>query len=263
VITWTAVVLFIILCGGFFLMYRLGARQISLSRQQQDFVSAVSHELKTPLTSIRMYGEMLREGWAPDEKKKSYYDFIYHESERLSRLIQNILQLARMTRNELTIEPTNITLSELIDTIRSKVTSQVERNDFKLKLECDEALLDKKLYMDTDYFSQIIINLVDNAIKFSKDSEIKQIDIKCSQPGKDRISFHLRDYGPGIDKSQLRKIFTLFYRTENELTRKTVGTGIGLALVHQLASALDGEIDVVNQEPGAEFIITFPLVDEN
>ena len=116
--------------------------------------------------------------------------------------------------------------------------------------------------MDTDYFSQIIINLVDNAIKFSKDSDIKRIDIKCSQPGKDRISFHLRDYGPGIDRSQLKKIFTLFYRTENELTRKTVGTGIGLALVHQLTSALDGEIDVVNQNPGAEFIVTFPLVED-
>jgi len=260
IITWTAIILFIILCSGFLLMYRMGARQLSLVRQQRDFVSAVSHELKTPLTSIRMYGEMLREGWAPEEKKRSYYDFIYYESERLSRLIQNILQLARMTRNELNIELATISIAELIDTIRSKVSSQVERSGFQLDLDCDEAILAKKLEIDTDYFSQIIINLVDNAIKFSTDAEKKQIDIRCSLQGTDKVSFHIRDYGPGIEKSQLKKIFTLFYRTENELTRKTVGTGIGLALVHQLARALNGEIDVINQSPGAEFVITFPFV---
>ena len=259
IITWTAIVLFIILCIGFLLMYRMGARQIALARQQQDFVSAVSHELKTPLTSIRMYGEMLREGWAPDDKKKSYYDFIYYESERLSRLIQNILQLAHMTRNDLNIELTTISVSELIDTIRSKVTSQVERNNFQLNLDCDENLADSKLEIDTDYFSQIIINLVDNAIKFSSDAETKQIDIKCIHAGTDRISFSIRDYGPGIEKSQLKKIFTLFYRTENELTRKTVGTGIGLALVHQLTTAMNGEIDVITQNPGTMFSITFPI----
>ena len=80
-------------------MYRLGVGQIRLHRQQQDFVSAVSHELKTPLTSIRMYGEMLRAGWVDEDKKRSYSDFIFHESERLSRLIANVLQLARMTRS--------------------------------------------------------------------------------------------------------------------------------------------------------------------
>jgi signal transduction histidine kinase len=261
IISWTALVLFIILVTVFILIYRLGARQISLAQQQQDFVSAVSHELKTPLTSIRMYGEMLKEGWASEDKKKSYYDFIYHESERLSRLIQNILQLARMTRNELDIELSPISIAELIDTIRSKVTSQVERSGFTLNLDCNTAILDKKLLVETDYFSQIIINLVDNAIKFSTDSEKKQIDMTCSLNSNDLFSLHIRDYGPGIEKNQLKKIFTLFYRTENELTRKTVGTGIGLALVHQLTTALHGEIDVINRNPGAEFIISFPVID--
>jgi signal transduction histidine kinase len=260
VITWTAIVLFIVLCTGFILMYRMAAKQLSLARQQQDFVSAVSHELKTPLTSIRMYGEMLREGWADEEKKKSYYDYIYYESERLSRLIQNVLQLARMTRNDMSIELSAITISELFDTIRSKVTSLTERNNFQLNLDCDETLSDKKIEIDTDYFSQIIINLVDNAIKFSADAETRQIDIRCSAQGNNKISFSIRDYGPGIEKGQLKKIFALFYRTENELTRKTVGTGIGLALVHQLTRAMNGDIDAINQDPGVEFVITFPVV---
>jgi hypothetical protein len=87
VILWSALVLAIVLVGGCFMLLRLGQRQLALARQQQDFVSAVSHELKTPLTSIRMYREMLREGWADEAKRKSYYDFIFHEAERLTRLI--------------------------------------------------------------------------------------------------------------------------------------------------------------------------------
>ena len=98
-LAWVAVTLAVVLCGGFILMYRFAVGQMRLARQQQDFVSAVSHELKTPLTSIRMYGEMLKAGWADEAKRQTYYDYIHSESERLSRLIENVLQLARLTRN--------------------------------------------------------------------------------------------------------------------------------------------------------------------
>src|SRR5690606_27385511 len=114
-----------VLCGGVLLMYRFGVGQIRLTRQQQDFVSAVSHELKTPLTSIRMYGEMLKAGWADDAKKQIYYDYIHGEAERLSRLIENVLQLARLTRNGETVELERIKAAELLDIVRSKIDSQV------------------------------------------------------------------------------------------------------------------------------------------
>ncbi len=100
VLAWLTLVLAIVLVGGFMTLYRTGLRQIALARQQQDFVSAVSHELKSPLTSIRMYGEMLKEGWADEGKRQSYYEYIHDEAERLSRLIANVLQLAQITRNE-------------------------------------------------------------------------------------------------------------------------------------------------------------------
>ena len=259
VVTWLALIILLILCGGFLLLYRLALRQITLAQQQQDFVSAVSHELKTPLTSIRMYGEMLREGWAPEEKRKSYYDFIFDESERLTRLINNVLQLARMTRSELKLECKAYKLHELMDLVRSKITSQVERAGFDLALACPEELQELQLQVDADHFVQVIINLVDNALKFSARAETKSITIQCRLSGKDRVQIAVRDYGPGIARDQLRKIFRLFYRSENELTRETVGTGIGLALVQQLVQAMHGEVDVVNQEPGAEFCVTFPL----
>ena len=261
VIVWSSVILLVVLLGVFFLMYRLGTGQINLARQQQDFVSAISHELKTPLTSIRMYGEMLREGWADDNKKKTYYDFIFTESERLSRLINNVLQLARMTRNDLDIDLKPYSIAETIDTIRSKVSSQAEQHGFKLTVECDVTLQDKQISVDMDYLVQIVINLTDNAIKFSSKSERKEIEIRCQAGANNRILLSVRDYGPGIAGDQMKKIFRLFYRTESELTRETVGTGIGLALVNQLTLAMGGTIDVIRHEPGAEFVISLPVTD--
>ncbi|MGB5718351.1 MAG: HAMP domain-containing sensor histidine kinase [Gammaproteobacteria bacterium] len=251
--TWLAVIILLVLCGGFYLMYRLGAGQIDLTRQQQDFVSAVSHELKTPLTSIRMYGEMLREGWASEEKKKAYYDYIFDESERLSRLITNVLQLARMTRNHLQVDTKPLAVAVLMDGIRTRISSQIERTGFTLNMACESETGQAIIQVDPDGFAQIFINLVDNAIKFSASAERKVIDIGCQRLRDGSVQFSVRDYGPGIPADQMKKIFSLFYRSENELTRETVGTGIGLALVHQLARAMGGQVDVVNREPGAEF----------
>lgn len=257
-----AVVLLLVLCGGFLLLYRLGAGQIALARQQQDFVSAVSHELKTPLTSIRMYGEMLREGWAPEEKKKTYYAFIHDESERLSRLIGNVLQLARMTRNEVSVDPKPVEVSALLDGIRSSVASQVERAGFQLELDCGEEAAKAVIEVDPDAFTQIMINLVDNALKFARKAEPRRILIACDRQVDGTVLFRVRDYGPGVPRDQMRKIFQLFFRSENELTRETVGTGIGLALVYQLTRAMGGRVDVVNRVPGAEFRLSFPTCPE-
>lgn len=257
-LAWLTAILLLVLCGGLLLLYRLGVGQIALALQQQDFVSAVSHELKTPLTSIRMYGEMLREGWVSEEKKRGYYDYIYTESERLSRLINNVLQLARMTRNEQHIELHPVKVGELLDMLRSKVSSQIEQAGFTLQLACDEKARATEITVDADSFTQVIINLVDNAIKFSVKSEQKRIDIGCQLQSKGGILFTVRDYGSGVSRDQMKKIFKLFYRSENELTRETVGTGIGLALVRQLAAAMHAEVDVLNREPGAEFRLHFP-----
>ncbi len=260
VIAWLSGILLIVLCGGFYLMYRLGGAQIDLTRQQQDFVSAVSHELKTPLTSIRMYGEMLREGWASDEKKKSYYNYIYDESERLSRLIENVLQLARMTRNDLKLDLKPVSVDVLIDTIKSKISTQVVRAGYSLNLRNQADYPQLKIEVDVDCFVQIVINLVDNAIKFSANSEQQKIDIDCTLLSNKTVQFAVRDYGPGIGKDQMKKVFKLFYRAESELTRETVGTGIGLALVNQLTQLMNGKVDVINTQPGAEFRISFPAV---
>ena len=258
VLGWTTLVISIVFLGGFFALYRLGLTQIRLAQQQQDFVSAVSHELKTPLTSIRMYGEMLKEGWADEAKQKQYYEYIHDESERLTRLISNVLQLARITRNEPQFNLQAITVSTLMDQVRSKIASQVERAGFRFTLIQDDSTAGSSIRIDEDCFAQIIINLVDNAIKFSKDAQDKTIEVACRLNGDNDVEFTVRDHGPGIPKDQMKKIFRLFYRTESELTRETVGTGIGLAIVHQLTTAMGGKVDVSNRNPGAQFKVSFP-----
>jgi signal transduction histidine kinase len=258
VIIWSALVLAVVLIGGCLMLLRLGQRQLALARQQQDFVSAVSHELKTPLTSIRMYGEMLREGWVDEAKRKTYYDFIFHEAERLTRLINNVLQLARLSRNEQAASINAVTVGDALAELQPRLASQLEPSGFSLNIDGDDEVLAVPIQIDVDWFIQIFINLVDNAVKFSANAANRSVDIRYRQLQDGRVQFSVRDHGPGIEADQMKKIFTLFYRSENELTRETVGTGIGLALVHQLASAMRAEVDVVNIDPGAEFRIRFP-----
>ncbi|MFK7955152.1 MAG: sensor histidine kinase [Lysobacterales bacterium] len=253
---WLSLTLLLVLLGGATALYRLGLSQLQLARQQRDFVSAVSHELKTPLTSIRMYGEMLVQGLAPKERQPQYFSYIFGESERLSRLIDNVLQLARFDRGEMTFKREDLSVSELLDLVRSRIGSQVSAAGFSLDIaQSDTAGL--AIQVDPDAVLQVFINLTDNALKFSRNADIKRVEI-AARPGAGNVVFSVRDFGPGISDDQIGKIFRLFYRSESELTRDTTGTGIGLSLVQQLVKAMDGSVDVVHGNPGARFEVTLP-----
>lgn len=256
-VTVTAVMLGVFMVG-FWFIYRYGKSQIALARQQQDFVSAVSHELKTPLTSIRMYSEMLKNGWAGEDKKTTYYDYIHTESERLSRLIDNVLQLARISRAQTNNKNEWISVNELLDSTRSAVSSLAKTNGFDIAEKLPDDIEHCKLMGNIDSGMQILINLIDNAIKFSRQAERKQVDLLVNILPDGALEIAVRDYGPGIDESQMKKIFELFYRSENELTRETVGTGIGLSLVRELANGMGASVDVRNGDPGAEFAVKWP-----
>ena len=253
----------LVLLAGVFGLYRLGCAQINLAQRQSNFVSAVSHELKTPLTSIRMYSEMLRSSWVLDEdKRQNYYDFIFFESERLSRLIANVLHLSKLSNNYFSIKLALYPPSSLVRLIQTKTASRFEASGFTLNLvkpETDDQNL--SLLVEEDAFSQIFINLVDNAVKFSSAASRKTIDFgyRFDSENLKTIVFFVRDYGPGVEKDKMKKIFQLFYRTENELTRTTPGTGIGLSLVKQLAHQMNADVDLLNREPGAEFQVRFPV----
>ncbi len=222
---WISLTLAAVLCGGFYFMYRFAVGQLRLARQQQDFVSAVSHELKTPLTSIRMYGEMLKAGWADDAKKQTYYDFIHSESERLSRLIDNVLQLARLTRSSQHLDAKRVASSELLDMVRSKCATQAERAGFKLTVR-DGVPAGTELSLDADAFAQILINLVDNALKFSagaRSARKSRSGAGCETDG--WVLFTVRDFGPGIPKGQMKKIFELLLSAARRAHARDGGHG--------------------------------------
>ncbi len=250
-----SVYLIVLLVGGLLMIYRLAATQLDLSQKKADFVSAVSHELRTPLSTIRMYGEVLVEGWVKDdEKRKSYYRYIHDESERLSRLIQNVLQLAELERNEWQVQPVTEDPVRLVEEIVQGLEARLTRAGFLAvtKAEGDPA----PIRVDRDAMTQILINLIDNSIKFSKDAQRKEIQVTISQLGKECF-IRVRDFGPGIPRPQLKKIFQKFYRIDSEMTRTTRGTGMGLALVKMLSDAMKASVDVVNRDPGVEFSLRF------
>ncbi|MTW21779.1 sensor histidine kinase [Allochromatium palmeri] len=257
VIGWMAATLALVLLAGGWLLYRLGMRQLDLIRQQQDFVAAVSHELKTPLTSIRMYAEMLRAGFASEERKSTYYRFIHEESERLSRLIANVLQLARIGREALVLEPRVMPIGELMALVVERVASQIERAGFRLELSSDDS--EAELLVDPDAFVQILINLVDNALKFAAEAETRSIRLDCETLSNGRVRVCVRDFGPGIPRDQRRRVFQLFQRGDMAKSQAIPGTGIGLALVERLTHAMGGRVEVMAAEPGAEFRLEFPL----
>jgi len=260
------VVLSFVIIAGSIGFYLLGKKQIALAEQRMNFVSSVSHELKTPLTSILMYSEMLKSDMVQDQKDQhDYYHFIFDESERLSRLINNVLQLSNLSRNQEVITPEFVSLEVLRDIIQSKVSRLINKNDFTLNFIFDNKMPSTvQVNIDLDAFVQIVINLIDNSVKFYNAAKIndpqrQKIDITFTYDKStgNKLSFSIRDYGPGISSLQQDKIFELFYRCGNEMTRTSSGTGIGLALVHQLVIAQNGDISVIRQQQGVAFELSF------
>lgn len=239
----------VILIGGTWLLGRLGARQIALASQQQAFVSAVSHELKTPLTSIRMFAEMLRAGLADGPRRETYYRYIQEESERLSRLIANVLQLSRISRGQLQMVIQPVAVAELMAAVLERVAAPAERAGFRLELRCPDY---GSVMADPDAFVQVLMNLVDNAIKFAANSDRKVVEIGCERLESARWRFRVRDFGPGIPRASRRRVFQLFYRDPEAQRQAVPGTGIGLALVRELTQAMGGTVKLVEPEIGAE-----------
>ena len=148
----------------------------------------------------------------------------------------------------------------LFDAVRAQLASQVESAGFAMTFVIAPEAGDAVVEVDMDCCTQILINLVDNAIKFSAKTDKRVVDIGARLRDPGAVIVSVRDYGPGVPRSQMKKIFRLFYRSETELTRETVGTGIGLGLVHQQVQAMGGRVEVLNREPGAEFNFTLNRV---
>ena len=242
----TALLLFMTTIG-LYIIYRSAASQVILSQKRQDFVSAITHELKTPLTSIRMYSEMLTEGWAESEnKKKEYYGLISSESDRLSRLIENVLQLSRLEKMNYRYHFETKDPKDDFIALANEFKLFCEKHGFQFKQNLSDNL--PNITYDCDALKQVLYTLIDNSIKFTTDQNDKIIEMSLLQE-KETVMWSITDHGPGVEPKEQNKIFTKFYRTENEQTRKTKGTGIGLAMAKMLVEGMGACIEAANQKP--------------
>jgi len=233
---------------GLYAVGRMTGVVVDYAERRSNFVAAVSHELKTPLTSIRMYGEMLRDGLVSSESKRDeYYATIVDESERLSRLIENVLEFSRL---ENTGRELNLRVGDLSEAIREacdKLRTHIEREGFAFQIEIEEDL--PAVEYDPDAVTQLVFNLVDNAVKYARHAEPRKIEIELGRLGQ-RVELRVRDFGPGVPERDLQRVFEPFYRVGEELTRTTSGTGIGLALVKQLAEGMGARVCGRNLDGG-------------
>lgn len=241
---------------GLYALYRMVAVQVAFAERRSNFVAAVSHELKTPLTAIRMYGEMLRDDLVEsDEKRRSYYATISSETERLSRLINNVLELSRLERDERPVQLVVGDVRSLVAEAVEIVRPHAEREGFRLAVRCADNLPAARF--DRDAMMQILFNLLDNAIKYGRGERDRTIEV-CCEAARAGVQVSVIDHGKGVEAGHLKAIFEPFYRAQSELTRTQQGTGIGLSLVLGLVRRMGGDVQGLNRHPGFEVRVTLP-----
>jgi signal transduction histidine kinase len=242
------------LAGGLFLVYGNVRREMHLSRLKSDFVANVSHELKTPLALIRLFAETLELGRVHgEEKARQYYRVINKESQRLTQLINNILDFSRIEagRKEYRLAPTDVT--RVVNDVVEAYRFQIEQQGFDLRLELPDGL--PEINVDKEALGQALINLLNNAIKYSRDHRTISIGVR-SHDGWVLIS--VADRGIGIEKAEHNKIFEKFYRASDSLVHDTKGSGLGLSLVRHIMDAHGGSVEV-ESAPGAGSTFTLSL----
>ncbi len=241
---------------GLFAVYRMVAVAMTYAERRQNFASAVSHELKTPLTAIRMYGEMLRDKLVPsEEKRQRYYEVITAETERLTRLVDNVLELGRLERKERSFHTVIGDVRPVVEETLAILGPHAESEGFQIRMELDPEV--PKARFDPDALSQVVFNLVDNAIKYARHAAERKVLVSCKKEDAG-VRLEVIDSGPGVDPCHLSGIFEPFYRIENENTRTSKGTGIGLALVKGLVEKMGGSVRAHNRAEGG-FVVTVTL----
>lgn len=246
----------VLLVAGILLTYRNVAKEVALARLKSDFVSNVSHELRTPLSLIRLYAETLEMGrLSSQEKYQQYYSIIRKESERLTALINNILDFSRIEagRKEYDFRETDI--AELVRNTLESYRYQIEQHGFAFQESIAGDL--PPLRVDREAIARSLLNLVNNALKYSRIE--KYLGVKLYRDN-GSVKLEVIDHGIGIPPSEQHKIFEKFYRVGDPLVHNTKGSGLGLSLVRHIVHAHGGEVSVESSPgKGSKFVIALPV----
>jgi signal transduction histidine kinase len=244
---------------GVLLIFRDISREEELSRMKSEFISNVSHEIKTPIATVRTLAENLNEGWVTDEnKRRDYFRLIARESERLSHLVENILDFSRMDAQRKTyrmeLVPAGDVISKTVNRFRLLIDGQGVTLEEQIPLDLPE------IKVDAEAIEQALLNLLDNAVKYS--GEKKYVEVSAGIQGQN-VLIKVTDHGYGIDKGDLKKIFEKFYRVESRDGKKVAGSGIGLTLVKEIVEAHGGRVEVESEVgKGSLFTLIIPVKEE-
>ncbi|MFD1067421.1 two-component system histidine kinase PnpS [Oceanobacillus locisalsi] len=207
-----------------------------LEKMRKDFVANVSHELRTPITSIRGFAETLKEKQHDEQAAEEFIEIIYKESHRLQLLIEDLLELSRLEREDFQLEKERFNAKQMID----EVLPQLEQKAAKKDLDFTTSISpDTDVYADSDKLKQVIINLVDNAINYTPSGGNIHLSINEEN---ERVHILIEDTGIGIEQKATSRVFERFYRVDKDRSRNTGGTGLGLAIVKHIVEVHQGEI---------------------
>lgn len=229
-------------------------RKLEKEKQiRQEFFSNASHELKTPLTAIRGYAELLQSGMASDERmQKEFLGRIHSEVEEMTSLINDILMISRLESKELMPTRENLRIPSVVEEVKKTLTPLADENQVSLAVHC----CDQTVYMDHSHLQGILTNLMSNAIKYNRPGGFVHTDITMDSTG---LSIRVEDSGIGIAKEDQKRIFERFYRVDKGRSKRVAGTGLGLSIVKHVAEFYGGCVSVESQPGvGSTFLVQLP-----
>ncbi|HBA84834.1 MAG TPA: hypothetical protein DCZ95_12135 [Verrucomicrobia bacterium] len=252
---WTAALVVALMAFLVFLLARYFIRQVRLNRLKNDFVATVSHELKTPLTSMRVLVDTLLDGRPHDARQSmEYLRLISKENERLSRLIDNFLTFSRMERNKRAFARAEVQPETIVQTAIDAVQERFNSGGFQLKTEMQPGKA--SIIGDRDALTTVLINLLDNAYKYSEAD--KRVTVRCREEN-GSVLFEVEDHGVGLSLRDSKRVFDRFYQVDQSLSRRVGGCGLGLSIVKFIVEAHGGSMEVKCQlGRGSVFTVKIP-----
>jgi two-component system phosphate regulon sensor histidine kinase PhoR len=226
-----------------------------LERVRQDFAANVSHELRTPLTTIKGYAETLLEGALKDEVAFQFVQVIKRHADRLAQIVEDLLTLSKIESKGFPLKMETIPVYELIGDCIDFLKESAQKK--MISLSRNEVLPSLAVYGDRHFLEQVLINLLDNAVKYT--SEDGKVEILVTEKENKEILFLIKDDGIGIPKEELHRIFERFYRVDKGRSKDLGGTGLGLSIVKHIIQAHHGRIWAESQPgKGSSFYFTLP-----
>jgi signal transduction histidine kinase len=260
VYTWTGILVVVLIVTSGTLAARAIGRQAKLNRLKNDFIATISHELKTPLSSMRVLVDTLLEGRYRDQTQATeYLQLVSKENQRLSRLIDNFLTFSRMERNKRAFEFAEVEPNDIVRDAVGTIRDRFESAGCRLNIELASEL--PTINADRDAMVTVLLNLLDNAYKYSEND--KQITIRTYSTDRS-VCFEVADKGIGLSRRDTKRVFNRFYQVDQSLSRRTGGCGLGLSIVKFIVDAHGGTIDVQSRlGQGSTFAVTLPAEIHN